>query len=187
MKQDEQQLHYLDKFVELLLIHNPATFGNDSPQAVIERAYQIAFAFDRRTQQYYQDISAEQASRGKANVRLEKSLRPQLLTSQTRCVYCQEKLNGDIHVDHIEPVKLNGDSQLPNLVVTCGKCNTSKGAKTLWAFIAPFPMPKKLEIVTELLRLKKKMPLVDVGEEWAFEVQVAAEDSLRESTPSQLD
>jgi len=46
-----------------------------------------------------------------------------------RCFYCGTRLNGDQHVDHVTPLVLGGSNGPENLVVTCPRCNLSKGPK----------------------------------------------------------
>lgn len=46
------------------------------------------------------------------------------------CVYCGDTI-GPFHLDHVHPVSRGGRSEADNLVVACGSCNMSKGAKPL--------------------------------------------------------
>lgn len=46
-----------------------------------------------------------------------------------KCFWCGEKLNGSYHVDHVVPVVLGGQNGPENLVVSCPRCNLSKGGK----------------------------------------------------------
>lgn len=43
-----------------------------------------------------------------------------------KCAYCDEKLNGNYHVDHVMPVSLGGSNGIGNLVPACPTCNVSK-------------------------------------------------------------
>lgn len=46
------------------------------------------------------------------------------------CRYCGRR-GGDLECDHVVPVSRGGDSDVDNLVTSCGDCNRSKGAKLL--------------------------------------------------------
>lgn len=52
-----------------------------------------------------------------------------------RCAYCSVKLQcdgaGKYHTDHIKPLCQHGSDNIENIVLTCPKCNLSKGTKTL--------------------------------------------------------
>ena len=51
-----------------------------------------------------------------------------------RCFWCHEKLT-EYHVDHVIPLAGGGGNGIENIVVSCPRCNLSKGAKhpTDWA------------------------------------------------------
>lgn len=45
-----------------------------------------------------------------------------------RCVYCGEDLQrNEVHLDHVIPESKGGTTSVPNLQVTCRKCNLDKG------------------------------------------------------------
>ena len=48
-----------------------------------------------------------------------------------KCYYCKIKLNGIYDVDHIVPISRGGHNDPSNLVISCSRCNTSKGSKLL--------------------------------------------------------
>jgi hypothetical protein len=48
------------------------------------------------------------------------------------CAYCGGPME---HVDHIDPVALNGDSDWTNFTPACGSCNRAKAAKPLLLFL----------------------------------------------------
>ncbi len=48
-----------------------------------------------------------------------------------RCYYCDAKLNGSYHADHIVPLSRGGNNWPENIVCACASCNTSKGDKFL--------------------------------------------------------
>jgi 5-methylcytosine-specific restriction endonuclease McrA len=47
------------------------------------------------------------------------------------CTYCQKKIDGMFHIDHIVPVSRGGKHVRENLCVACKRCNLSKGPKLL--------------------------------------------------------
>jgi 5-methylcytosine-specific restriction endonuclease McrA len=48
------------------------------------------------------------------------------------CSYCGDPME---HVDHIEPSSKGGRNEWPNFTASCGRCNSSKGAKNLLFFL----------------------------------------------------
>jgi len=53
----------------------------------------------------------------------------QLTRQHGRCFWCKEKVGKDYHVDHVIPLALGGSNGPENLVVSCPRCNQSKGAQ----------------------------------------------------------
>ena len=54
-----------------------------------------------------------------------------------RCVYCAEIFTGDqLTLDHVEPKMRGGDRSDGNLVTACRACNTKKGSRPAWAYLA---------------------------------------------------
>lgn len=50
--------------------------------------------------------------------------------SKNKCYWCSNKVQDkDIHLDHYMPIALGGTSDKNNIVVSCRKCNQSKGSK----------------------------------------------------------
>jgi hypothetical protein len=55
----------------------------------------------------------------------------------SRCVYCARVwAEGELTVDHVQPVMRGGDGSDGNLVTACRSCNTRKGSLPAWAFLA---------------------------------------------------
>ena len=47
------------------------------------------------------------------------------------CAYCQRQLNPQaLTIDHVIPLLYSGRNEAANIVLACGKCNHSKGART---------------------------------------------------------
>lgn len=44
-----------------------------------------------------------------------------------KCYYCKSKLGSTYHVDHVVPLSRGGSNGPENLVISCVKCNLSKG------------------------------------------------------------
>jgi len=65
------------------------------------------------------------------------------------CVYCGSSKK--LELDHIVPLKLEGDSLFNNFVLACKKCNTSKSGRDVfyWCELKGIEVPK---IVRELLK-----------------------------------
>ena len=52
------------------------------------------------------------------------------------CAYCEKSVNNfDINLDHVIPRTKGGSDEADNLVVSCNKCNSSKGDLSLLEFI----------------------------------------------------
>lgn len=57
-----------------------------------------------------------------------------------RCVYCGGVFPGEqLSLDHVQPRMRGGDSSPGNLVTACQACNTRKGSRAAWAFLAELP------------------------------------------------
>jgi 5-methylcytosine-specific restriction endonuclease McrA len=56
-------------------------------------------------------------------------------TLNYRCVYCNEPLGTDWHLDHLVPLSKGGTNYPNNLVPSCAKCNLQKGRKSLKNFV----------------------------------------------------
>jgi len=88
-----------------------------------------------------------------ARKQISSGLKYQIIANnESKCAYCGKKLeiaymkngkpylsfgkgNCKFHFDHIIPVKLGGKNTIENLVLTCTKCNLSKGIKSREDFI----------------------------------------------------
>ena len=46
------------------------------------------------------------------------------------CYWCNKKIVGTEHIDHYIPLAKGGKHSIDNMVVSCAKCNQSKGAKS---------------------------------------------------------
>lgn len=61
-----------------------------------------------------------------------------------RCVYCGEVFtSADLTLDHVEPRMRGGDRSGGNLVTACRACNTRKGSRPAWAFLADDPVARE--------------------------------------------
>jgi 5-methylcytosine-specific restriction endonuclease McrA len=57
-----------------------------------------------------------------------------------RCVYCDVVLPAaQLTVDHVEPRMRGGDASAGNVVTCCTGCNTAKGGRPAWSFLADRP------------------------------------------------
>lgn len=54
-----------------------------------------------------------------------------------RCVYCGVVFDAaDLSVDHVQPRMRGGDGSGGNVVTACRGCNTVKGGRPIWDFLA---------------------------------------------------
>lgn len=54
-----------------------------------------------------------------------------------RCVYCGEIFPPELlTVDHVQPRMRGGDNSDGNVVTACARCNTLKGSRPAWEFLA---------------------------------------------------
>ena len=61
--------------------------------------------------------------------KLSKGITQRLLILQKgRCAICRKDLNGKHHLDHIMPLKLNGEHDDKNIQLLCPACNLEKNA-----------------------------------------------------------
>ena len=61
-----------------------------------------------------------------------------------RCVYCAEVFPGEqLTLDHVEPKMRGGDRSGGNLVTACRACNTKKGSRPAWAYLAEEPLARE--------------------------------------------
>lgn len=61
-----------------------------------------------------------------------------------RCVYCAQPFPGDqLTLDHVEPRMRGGDRSGGNLVTACRTCNTRKGSRPAWAYLADEPVARE--------------------------------------------
>lgn len=52
------------------------------------------------------------------------------------CSYCYRMIPfNDTTLDHVEPVSRGGKNNLPNLTLSCSRCNRKKGEKSLLEFL----------------------------------------------------
>ena len=65
---------------------------------------------------------------------------------------------GEMHIDHIIPRKVGGDSSLDNLRVLCKSCNLRKGAKNDGVFLAQAATPP---VFSSDLSLIQSKPMLD--------------------------
>ena len=57
-----------------------------------------------------------------------------------RCVYCALPFPGEqLTLDHVQPRMRGGDNSDGNLVTACAGCNTRKGSRPAWSFLADLP------------------------------------------------
>lgn len=61
-----------------------------------------------------------------------------------KCVYCGRGSSDGVklHLDHVRPVALGGDTTPENLVTACGECNAGKRASELTREVNAMPRPE---------------------------------------------
>lgn len=73
-----------------------------------------------------------------------------------KCWYCGKQVGKkEFRLDHQEPFSRGGADSKRNLVVSCGDCDKSKGAKTLHEFRATFPLGDATVFYGERARVRK--------------------------------
>jgi 5-methylcytosine-specific restriction endonuclease McrA len=61
-----------------------------------------------------------------------------------RCVYCGGEFRaGELSLDHVQPRMRGGDHSAGNLVTACRACNTLKGSRAAWDFLADRPLERQ--------------------------------------------
>lgn len=58
-----------------------------------------------------------------------KDVETQLKSQKYRCWWCGCDIHDSYHVDHLIPLARGGSNNVRNIVISCPKCNMSKGAK----------------------------------------------------------
>lgn len=53
----------------------------------------------------------------------------ELVDRSKKCYWCEKKIGKLYHIDHVIPLANGGEHVLSNLVVSCSKCNLTKGSK----------------------------------------------------------
>ncbi len=53
----------------------------------------------------------------------------QMRSQKSRCWHCGKKIGKEWHIDHLIPLARGGSNDARNIVISCPKCNLSKGAK----------------------------------------------------------
>ena len=71
----------------------------------------------------------------------ERTLREQVFARDGhRCVYCDRVFPPEqLTLDHVQPRMRGGDHSPGNLVTACAACNTRKGSRPAWSFLADLP------------------------------------------------
>lgn len=61
-----------------------------------------------------------------------------------RCAYCAETFPREmLTLDHVQPRMRGGDNTAGNVVTACGPCNTLKGGRPAWEFLAEDPVARE--------------------------------------------
>ena len=61
-----------------------------------------------------------------------------------RCVYCANVFAYDqLTIDHVQPLVKQGDNSPGNLVTACIPCNTRKGGRAAWDWLANNPTERR--------------------------------------------
>ena len=91
-----------------------------------------------RSQQYY--LANPEGFLSRANnrrahkknnggVHTAEDIKAQYERQKGTCFYCGKKVGKKYHVDHVIPISRGGYNGPENLVISCPKCNLSKGTK----------------------------------------------------------
>ena len=71
----------------------------------------------------------------------DRSLRERIFArDRYACVYCGAVLPFErLTLDHVQPRMRGGDNSPGNLVTACAPCNTAKGSRPAWDYLAELP------------------------------------------------
>ncbi len=86
------------------------------------------------------------------------------LRDEFRCQYCGAR--GDLTFDHVVPRASGGRSSWLNVVAACGRCNLSKGAKSLSRSGMTLRKPPRVPGAEELRNLGRKFPPGHLHDSW---------------------
>lgn len=75
-----------------------------------------------------------------------------------RCYYCEIQLIDKFHRDHVIPLFKGGNNNPDNIVITCPKCNLSKGRKTLEEWVSKIK-DSKLKFKVQLRIIERNQRL----------------------------
>ena len=119
--------------------------GSEDYKAVLRRAYQKRKAKSRAETKAWKAANREatsmhnraaKAKRRAAEGSYNKDDIARLFIAQGARCLCGDELLA-FHVDHIVPVARGGSNWPSNLQLLCGRCNRSKGAKTMAQWLTP--------------------------------------------------
>lgn len=101
-----------------------------------ERAIQLCRQHYRKNrEQYYANNRRRRArERGADGQHTAEDVRRIHAQQKDRCYWCDVKLGGVYHIDHIVPLSRGGSDNPANLCCACASCNCSKKAKMPWEF-----------------------------------------------------
>lgn len=79
------------------------------------------------------------------NVARGRSRRARILERDAyRCVYCGVVFPAaELTLDHVQPKVKGGDDSDGNVVTCCRSCNTQKGGRAAWEFLARRPVQRE--------------------------------------------
>lgn len=107
---------------------DPASFGSPH-KGLAYRALVYARSDGNSVPLYF--VAGLQGGPWKADNALSRSHR----LHEGPCFYCGNDIpKGEATVDHVEPKKLGGKSEITNLVLSCKPCNAAKGHTVIDAF-----------------------------------------------------
>lgn len=100
----------------------------DSNREQIREAQRYSYA--RNPEPYRINARVQQSKRRVAGPGYKREDVEYLIKIQKRqCAVCRCKVGEKFHVDHIMPIKLDGNNQRSNLQILCPQCNLKKNAK----------------------------------------------------------
>jgi 5-methylcytosine-specific restriction endonuclease McrA len=104
---------------------------------------------------YHREKSKRRKAQDRGQTPLQvpvKALRQRFNEFSNRCAYCGQE--GDMQIEHVEPISKGGAHDIGNIVPACWPCNGSKGTSEMesWYRQQPFFSELRLQAIRRVVR-----------------------------------